>query len=121
MFPFESTSVPQWKVQVTNQDGLPIKKLIVRQTWNNYTLSGETDVKEEDLETDDTGVVIFRERRDRESLLFRFAFYLWNFVKIFIRHSSVGVHAMVFSPEYPASALSYDGSSAPPSVLVIEQ
>ena len=64
------TVVPPWRIQVTNEDGEPLKNEPIRQTWNDYSLEfSPVSAHEEDSTTDLNGYVEFPERTIRISLL----------------------------------------------------
>lgn len=118
--PFETVSVPEWKIKVTNQDGVPLKDVLIRQHWNNYSLDfSAVDVKEDDRVTDRNGIVIFPERRDRASGAHRLMALFYDLAKLAIVHSSSGIHATVLSPDYADTTVSYDGSGTPPNQLIV--
>jgi len=118
--PFETVAIPEWKIRVVNELGLPMPGITIRQHWNNYSFDlSATDGKEEDKVTDSNGNVTFLARKDRESLLFRSIAFVLDILKIGIIHSSSGVHATILSPDHPDSSLSYDGSGSLPDTLVI--
>ena len=56
-YPVETSSVPEWKLQVVDSENNSIPDLKIRQTWN---ISGEQN--EEDLVTDENGFVTFPKR-----------------------------------------------------------
>ena len=92
LIPFPTTLVPEWKVQVVDENGNPYKGKLVRQACSNYTLgihpcSGAEDT---DKLTDENGYVIFPERKITASLFSRIIRSILNFVMIFA-HGSYGV------------------------------
>lgn len=120
--PFETVTIPEWRIRIVNDSGNPIPGVVLRQHWNNYSFDfSAVDVKEEDKISDSSGYVTFPARTDRASVFFRIIAYLLDVVKIGIVHSSTGIHATVLSPDYSDSSVSYDGSGPLPDTLVIHE
>ncbi len=90
--PFNTTLVPEWKVQLTDENGNPYKGKLVRQSCYNYTLGVSPCSSADDSSklTDETGYVIFPERKINMSLLLRIGHSIFNFLNIFV-HGSYGV------------------------------
>lgn len=68
--PFNTTLVPEWRVQVVDENGNPYKGKLVRQSCYNYTL-GVSPCSGADNSaklTDENGYVTFPERKINMSL-----------------------------------------------------
>ena len=71
LYPFESSVVPVWKIQVLDVEGKPCASMSLLQSWGHYSLflTGGTDM--EYALTDADGVVVFPERTVRASVIRR--------------------------------------------------
>lgn len=67
LYPFESSVVPVWTIQVLDVEGKPCASMSLLQSWGHYSLflTGGTDM--EYALTDVDGVVVFPERTIRAS------------------------------------------------------
>ena len=83
-YPFETTVAPEQRVLVVSSEMHPIQGIIVRQSWQNYSL--EREGHEEELLTDENGRVTLPKRTIRANLLRRI---LGPFISI----AGQGVHA----------------------------
>jgi hypothetical protein len=91
-YPFKSTVVPTWKIQVVDQQGRPYTNLRVRQAWKHYSLELEVGENIDDRWTDRDGYVEFPERTIKLSLLSRtFRMILTSVRTLF--HGSTGISA----------------------------
>jgi hypothetical protein len=90
--PFNTTLVPEWKVQVIDENGNPYKEKLVRQFCYNDTLGTSpcSDANDSLKLTDENGYVVFPERKINMSLLFRLVRPVLNFVMLFA-HGGYGV------------------------------
>lgn len=90
--PFSTTLVPEWNVQVVDENGNPYKGKLVRQSCNSYTLGIHpcSVASDADRLTDENGYVVFPERKIAASLFSRIVRSIFNFVMIFA-HGSYGV------------------------------
>ena len=78
LFPFKSTTVPRWRLNVVDQSGVAgIPNIRVTEHWQHYLL--ESGGHEEVLKTDANGVVSFPERTVRGSIAAR----LWGTIANF--------------------------------------
>jgi len=89
LYPFKTTVVPETRVLVITDDMHPIKDVLVRQSWQNYSLEGEGH--EQDLPTDVHGRVVFPTRTIRAPLIIRMLGPLVSFAGQGV-HASFGVH-----------------------------
>ncbi len=69
LYPWKTTVVPQWKVRIVDQSGVPLANTGVREIWQHYSI--ESRGHEQDLMTDNEGYVTFPERTVRASLAVR--------------------------------------------------
>jgi hypothetical protein len=90
--PFNTTLVPEWKVQVVDENGKPYKDKLVRQFCYNYTLgvSPCSDADDSLKLTEENGYVVFPERKINMSLLFRLVRPVFYYV-MRLAHGSYGV------------------------------
>ena len=84
LFPFETTIVPPWRVQVVDKAGTPLRGVTVTEHWSHSSL--EHDGHEAEATTDEGGYVTFPVRTIRASLLGRVIGPVQNVLK-------TGVHA----------------------------
>jgi hypothetical protein len=88
----ESTVVPAWSIQVTDQQGNPIQGALVRQIWQNYSI--EDQGHEQDLRSDNNGQVSFPRRTIRASIFTRTIHPILNALQQGV-HASFGVDASI--------------------------
>ena len=69
VYPFESTTVPEWKIRALDEAGNAAEGVLIRQHWQNYSV--ESSGHEQDLITDLNGYVSFPPRLVRASLIQR--------------------------------------------------
>jgi hypothetical protein len=92
--PFPTIVVPARRVLVINEESKPIRGVIVRQIWQNYSL--EFSGHEEDLMTNKEGRVLCPERRIWSSLLARMVHPMLNILGQGV-HASLGIHTDMFT------------------------
>lgn len=68
-FPFQSTTVPRWRVHIVDETGAIVPNISVTEHWQHYLL--ESAGHEEARLTDHTGVVDFPERTVRAGIVSR--------------------------------------------------
>jgi hypothetical protein len=78
-FPFQSTTVPRWRVQVVDETGAMVPNISVTEHWQHYLL--ESDGHEEMRQTNATGVADFPARTVRASVSIRVIDFIINSVK----------------------------------------
>jgi hypothetical protein len=72
LFPYKTTLVPAWQVQVVDEHGKPYPKKLVRQYCDDYSLGiSPCNELDADQETDANGYVVFPERTIRASIISR--------------------------------------------------
>lgn len=66
LYPFQTTTVPQWDLRVVDDAGGPVREIKVTEHWQHYLL--EANGHEELQTTNDEGRVSFSPRKVRASL-----------------------------------------------------
>jgi hypothetical protein len=93
LYPIESTVLPSQNVLVVTEDWRPVQGATVRQIWQHYSL--ESRGHEDDMNTDQSGRVVFPGRTIRSSILNRVLHPFWNILTQGM-HASFGVHTDMF-------------------------
>jgi hypothetical protein len=75
-FPFQSTTVPRWRVQIVDEAGAQVGGINVTEHWQHYLL--ESDGHEEMRQANATGVVDFPARTVRASIATRAIDFIIN-------------------------------------------
>jgi len=70
LYPFQSTTVPQWSLRVVDDAGAPVREINVTEHWQHYPL--DSNGHEEAQRTNSDGLVSFPLRNIRASLARRF-------------------------------------------------
>lgn len=83
-YPYETVVVPEWKVQVVDENGNPLRNVGVDEIWGNASIESD-DHKAESI-TDENGYVSFPQRTVRASALSRTVTPIIHFIQM-------GVHA----------------------------
>jgi hypothetical protein len=79
LYPFQSTTLPEWNLRVVDDAGAPVHGINVTEHWQDYML--ETEGHEEVRTTDQDGRVSFDARVLRASLTRRLIARMSNFGK----------------------------------------
>lgn len=66
LYPFQTTTVPQWNLRIVDDAGVPVREINVTEHWQHYLL--EADGHEEAQTTNQEGLVSFGLRSIRASL-----------------------------------------------------
>jgi hypothetical protein len=66
LYPFETTTVPEWNLRVVDDAGAPVREINVTEHWQHYPL--ESSAHEEAQTTNQDGLVSFGLRSIRASL-----------------------------------------------------
>jgi len=66
LYPFETTTVPQWNLRILDDGGAPVREINVTEHWQNYLL--ESEGNEEAQTTNQDGLVSFGARTIRASV-----------------------------------------------------
>jgi hypothetical protein len=91
--PIKSLAAPDWDVWVTDESGVALQGVLVRESFQNY--SAEFRNGEETLTTDQAGHVRFKRKTLRASLLKRLVVTASSATAGV--HASFGPHAIVFA------------------------
>jgi hypothetical protein len=94
LFPVALLAAPQWEVDVVDEYGKPVEGMVVRETWQNYSV--EMEGHEADSLTDVNGHVAFPAQTSEYSLLRQIAGTISALVHLNV-HASYGPHATVFA------------------------
>ena len=121
LYPFQSTVVPLWKLQVVDDQGANVSGIKVTQHWQHNSLE---DVGHEELKVTDTqGNVVFNPRKIRASLLRRaYAPLVKHFREA--RGAKFGPYASVVvwgSKENETNVAVYEREETPPSRIVVRR
>src|SRR5216683_464277 len=90
LYPWETMVVPEWKVRIVDENGLPLVNTGVREVWQHYSI--ESRGHRQDLITDKAGYVTFSERTIRAPLALRITRTIVNRLN---PHGSTGPDAFV--------------------------
>lgn len=60
LYPLETTVVPQWRIRIVDEAGVPLGNAGIREVWQHYSI--ESRDHKEDLLTDADGYVTFPKR-----------------------------------------------------------
>jgi hypothetical protein len=119
LYPWKTTVVPEWKLQVVDVNGVPIGRIGVRQVWQHYDI--ESQGHREDRTTDDNGYVSFPERTARGPLVVRMVRAVINRFP----HQSSGADAflVVLSSEYDTwrNNSAVPGQPLPKQMVVVKK
>jgi hypothetical protein len=96
VYPFESTVVPTWRLQVVDVSGNVCQNMRVTESWGHYSLYLEGWLGSDDRITDMNGYVEFPERTTRANLLRRMVVPVIAHVLV-IMHGSVGATGSVYA------------------------
>jgi hypothetical protein len=119
LYPFETTTVPQWHLRVVDDAGTPVREINVTEHWQNYLL--ETSGHEEAQTTDQDGLVTFGERSIRASIARRLFARISQFGNYNNRGRPIRYGAVVVwgSKSYETTVAVYPGEGTPqPEVRV---
>ncbi len=121
VYPFDSTIVPAWKLQVVDVNGNVCQNMRVTQSWGHYSLWLEGWLGSDDRFTDMNGYVEFPERTIRANLIRRIVVPVIAHILI-IFHGSVGADGAVWASGIKDVAwLSYKSGKPLPDRMRVEQ
>jgi hypothetical protein len=69
LIPIERAAVPEWRIQIVNEDGSSVARVDVHEEWMVFGQESRTSV--EIRPSDANGWVVFPSRRSRASILYR--------------------------------------------------
>jgi len=120
-YPFESTVVPTWKLQVVDVDENICRNMRVTQSWGHYSLYLDGGDRSEDGFTDMNGYVEFPERTVRASGLRRVVVPVVAHILVIV-HGSVGASGAVWASGIKDIAwLSYRAGKPLPDKMRVER
>ena len=120
LYPFETTTVPQWSLRIVDDAGAAVPEINVTEHWQNYLL--ETGGHEEAKTTNQDGLVSFDERSIRASLARRLFSRISKFGNYNNRGRPIRYGAVVVwgNKGYETTVAVYSGEGTPePEVRVL--
>ena len=121
IYPFDSTVVPAWKLQVVDVDENLCGNMRVTQSWGHYSLQLDGWLGSDDRFTDMNGYVEFPERTISASLLRRMVVPVIAHILV-IAHGSVGASGAVWASGIKDVAwLSYKAGKPLPGKMRVEK
>ena len=120
LYPFETTTVPQWNLLIVDDAGAPVREINVTEHWQNYLL--ETGGHEEAKTTNQDGLVSFDERSIRASVARRLLSRISKFGNYNNRGRPILYGAVVVwgNKSYETTVAVYSGEGTPqPEVRVL--
>lgn len=124
LIPFNTTLVPEWRLKVTDEAGVPYVGQGIRQFCYSYTLGMSPCHDSNDFvrETDASGFVAFPERTINASLLSRIVRSIYHLVMQKLADGSYGEQVYVDATGPSGyKTLEYIPSEAPPEVFVLRR
>jgi len=119
LYPFETTTVPQWNLRVVDDAGAPVREINVTEHWQNYLLESEGHEKAQ--MTNQDGLVNFDTRPIRASIARRLISRISKLGNHDNRGRPIRYGAVVVwgSKNYETTVAVYPGEGAPqPEVRV---
>jgi len=121
IYPFESTVVPAWKLQVVDVGGSVCQNMRVTQSWGHYSLYLDGWLGSDDRFTDPNGYADFPGRTTRANLLRRVVVPVIAHILV-IAHGSVGADGAVWASGIKDVAwLSYETGKPLPDKMRVER
>ena len=117
--PYSTVTVPEWRIEVVDQHDNKVPNRSVMQTWIHATYESANIFHEEKRYTDDSGTVIFPERRTSAASITRVLGHIIEKID-FSQHTSYGPHSFVFV-DGPGNSLTYQGGELPGHLIVVEE
>jgi hypothetical protein len=113
LYPFETTTVPQWNLRIVDDAGAPVREINVTEHWQNYLL--ETGGHEEAQTTNQAGLVSFGERSIRASVASRLFARISKFGNYNNRGRPIRYAAVVVwgNKSYETTVAVYPGEGTP--------
>jgi hypothetical protein len=121
LYPFETTTVPQWNLRIVDDAGAPVPEINVTEHWQNYLL--ETAGHEEAKTTNQDGLVSFDERSIRASVARRLFSRISKFGNYNNRGRPIRYGAVVVwgSKSYETTVAVYSGEGTPQPELRVQR
>jgi hypothetical protein len=118
LYPFQTTTVPQWNLRVVDDAGSPVRDIHVTEHWQHYPL--DSDGHEELQTTNQDGFVSFGIRRFRASLGRRVLTRI-NPLSQGGRRDPYGAVVIWGSKAHATTVAVYQGNKMPPSEVRVER
>ena len=121
LYPFETTTLPQWNLRIVDDAGAPVREINVTEHWQNYLL--ETGGHEEAKTTNQDGLVSFDERSIRASVARRLFSRISKFGNYNNRGRPIRYGAVVVwgNKSYETTVAVYPGEGTPQSELTVQR
>ena len=121
LYPFESTVVSEWTLEVRDVDGNLCQNMRVTESWAHYSLFLGPNGKTDDRFTDLNGLVVFPERTVRATGLRPVVVPIFAHI-LTIAHGSVGADGAVWASGLKDVAwLSYTPGKPLPYNMLVEE
>ena len=121
LIPFDTTFIPEWKLRVVNEGGVPLEGQFVAQYCTNYTLGIHPceDVDNDSKITNREGYVVFPERKIRASLLYRIVRPIAGLF-LFLANGEYGTYGSVgTSGPYGTKSIEYRPEGPLPEKIIL--
>jgi hypothetical protein len=114
--PFDTTVVPEWKIQIVNETRKPIPNVVVREQWRNHSVEFHGHL--EDRMSDNDGYVSFPRRTVRASLIVRVVGTLVAHLNV---HGESGPKASAYplGPYLTSRDSDYSSDKPSPEVIIV--
>ena len=119
LYPFETTTVPQWNVRVVDDAGAPVREINLTEHWQHYPFdsSGHEEVKRPNQD----GLVKFELRSFRASLTRRFFARLNAGRRVGGRLTPYGAIVAWGSKAHETTVAVYQFSETPPTEIRVQR
>ena len=115
VFPFNTTAIPEWRVQVVDEVGAKLPGVMVSQDWGDSFAENQSHT--DDRFTDVDGVVVFPERRVRANGITRIARTVASLIN---PHGGSGPSSFLTVTNPGDGFLLYSKGKPPPGKLVVQ-
>jgi hypothetical protein len=121
LYPFETTTVPQWNLRIVDDAGAPVREINVTEHWQNYLL--ETGGHEEAKATNQDGLVSFDERSIRAGVARRLISRISKFGNYNNRGRPIRYGAVVVwgNKSYETTVAVYSGEGTPQPEIRVQR
>ena len=121
LYPFQTTTVPQWGLRVADDAGAPVREINVTEHWQDYLL--ESEGHEEVQTTNQDGMVNFGVRTIRASLVRRLFARIGKFGSHQPQGRAVRYGAVVVwgNKSYETTVAVYQGEGLPQSEIRVQR
>jgi hypothetical protein len=100
-YPFETTVVREWKLQVVDEAGHSVQGVPVSESWSDYTIGA--DEQSEVRLSDNEGYVVFPQRVIKRNLVKRLVGKTINIIKVHGHSEGPSAYLLVRGPYQAAS------------------